>query len=139
MINILFDTILPGDKELGLPSGSSIDIIQYISYYGIEKSVDEYLHFLNDLSLDKFNLQFVQLEAVLRLEIVELSKRKNNRLANTIILHCLKAYYSDTNVLNSLPSGAVPPFPAGNFLEEDDWSLLNQVYERGPVYRSVLS
>ena len=137
MINILCDTILPGDEELGLPSGATIDFDHYILYADIEAQVKEYGQLLDELSLEKFNEVFVTLGVGLRMEIIELSKRKNNRLSNLIIIHCMKAYYNDANVLKRLPTGAVPPFPAGNSLKDDDWSLLEPVYERGRAYRFV--
>jgi hypothetical protein len=34
-------------------------------------------------------------------------------------------------------AGSVPPFPQGNPIEVDDWMILEQVYERGQVYRDV--
>lgn len=137
MISVLCDTILPGDEGLGLPSGATIDIDDYILHADIDAQVKEYGQLLDELSHEKFDEGFVSLGVGLRLEIVELSKRKNNRLSNLIIIHCMKAYYTDTNVLKRLPAGAVPPFPAGNSLEDDDWSLLETVYERGRVYRVV--
>ncbi|MBL4603162.1 MAG: hypothetical protein JKY84_10465 [Emcibacteraceae bacterium] len=137
MIDILCDTILPGDEDLGLPSGAIIDIDRYIHRADIGAQVKEYGQLLDELSLEKFNEGFVALDVGLRLEIVELSRRRNNRLSNIIIIHCMKAYYTDANVLKWLPAGAVPPFPAGNPLKEDDWSLLEPVYERGQAYRPV--
>jgi hypothetical protein len=40
-------------------------------------------------------------------------------------------------VLNSIQSGSVPPFPEGNYLENDDWEILGPVFERGKIYRTI--
>ncbi len=139
MIGLFLDTILPADPELNMPSGASIGIEAFVRDAATQTSIDEYFILLDQLAQEKFERPFKDLSAENRLQIVELSKRKNNRLANTIILHCLKAYYTNETILKNLPAGAVPPFPTGNILEEDDWSLLEPVYERGRIYRSVSS
>ena len=135
MIELFTDTILPGDRELGLPPGSCIDMGAFLEKAGLKAHLEDYFRLLEQLAQDKFNQSFTILAAESRLQIVEQSKRKNNRLANMVILECLKAYYTDAGVLKRLGAGAVPPFPDGNSLEEDDWSLLEPVYERGRMYR----
>jgi hypothetical protein len=136
MINLFCDTILPGDDELGLLPASYVDMSRYIAAHEIEDQVKEYLALLESVSQEKFESAFEDLNSTNRLKCVEVSKRKNIRLATAVIVHCLKAYYTNADVLNKLPGGAIPPFPAGNTLGEDDWSLLEPVYERGAIFRS---
>jgi len=137
MLNIFLETILPADEGLGLPSASSLGMDDYISVHQIESQFQEYLLLLEDVAQDLFASTFVELKAIERLKAVEKSKRKDIRLSTGVIIHCLKAYYTDVQVLSCLPSGAVPPFPNGNLLDDEDWTLLGSVYERGVIYRSV--
>jgi hypothetical protein len=46
-------------------------------------------------------------------------------------------YYRDDRVLTSIGMYPRPPFPRGFEIEEGDWSLLDPVRARGPVYRDA--
>jgi hypothetical protein len=48
-----------------------------------------------------------------------------------------RAYYRDYRVLASIGMAARSPFPLGYDLVETDWSLLDPVRERGPLWRRV--
>jgi hypothetical protein len=47
----------------------------------------------------------------------------------------LGAYYRDDRVLRSLGREARPPFPKGHAMPESDWSLLEPVKARPPLWR----
>jgi len=49
----------------------------------------------------------------------------------------VRCYYRDDRVMESLGMERRPPFPLGFELEQGDWSLLDAVRERGPIYRKV--
>jgi len=51
-----------------------------------------------------------------------------------VILQC---YYRDDRVLRSLNLELRPPFPRGYELEQGDWSLLDPVKARAPMWRRV--
>lgn len=51
-----------------------------------------------------------------------------------IVLLC---YYRDDRVMLSLGLEPRPPFPKGHVLEQGDWSLLDQVKSRAPIWRPV--
>lgn len=137
MMSHLLDTILPGDIGLGLPPGSHVDMARYVSEQGIEDRVRAFLAMLDDTARDMDGADFAGLAPDRRLACVERAKRKDFRLANAVIVHCLKAYYTDPEVLRRLSAGAVPPFPDGNVLDDDDWSILEPVFERGPIFRPI--
>jgi hypothetical protein len=46
------------------------------------------------------------------------------------------AYYTDPRILASLNKEDRPPFPKGNTLEQGDWSLLDPVKKRDPIFRN---
>ena len=52
----------------------------------------------------------------------------------TIVASC---YYRDARVLRSLGRSAEPPFPNGFQVEEGDFSLLDPVRARGPIWRKI--
>jgi hypothetical protein len=51
-----------------------------------------------------------------------------------VILQC---YYRDDRVVRSLGLDPRPPFPLGHKLEQGDWSLLDPVRARPPMWRDV--
>ena len=57
--------------------------------------------------------------------------------AATLIRVVLQCYYRDDRVLRSLGLEPRPPFPKGHALEEGDWSLLEPVKAKGPMWRRV--
>jgi hypothetical protein len=51
-----------------------------------------------------------------------------------VVLQC---YYRDERVLRSLGLDPAPPFPRGHSVEQGDWSLLDPVRGRAPMWRDV--
>lgn len=52
-----------------------------------------------------------------------------------VILQC---YYRDDRVLHSLGMEPRPPFPKGHAVEQGDWSLLDAVRDRPPLWRRAV-
>ena len=53
---------------------------------------------------------------------------------NRVVLLC---YYRDDRVMRSLGQEPRPPFPKGHDVEQGDWSLLDPVKTRAPIWRPV--
>ena len=51
-----------------------------------------------------------------------------------VVLLC---YYRDDRVMRSLGQETRPPFPKGHVVEQGDWSLLDPVRARPPMFRQV--
>jgi hypothetical protein len=49
----------------------------------------------------------------------------------------IQAYYRDDRVMRSLGLEARPPFPKGYPVEEGDFSLVDPVRARGPIWRAA--
>lgn len=49
----------------------------------------------------------------------------------------LQCYYRDDRVIRSLGLEPGPPFPKGHSVEQGDWSLLDAVRNRPPMWRDV--
>lgn len=49
----------------------------------------------------------------------------------------LQCYYRDDRVIRSLGLEPGPPFPKGHTVEQGDWSLLDVVRNRPPMWRDV--
>jgi len=53
----------------------------------------------------------------------------------TLIRIVLQCYYRDDRVVRSLGLEPRPPYPKGHALEDGDWSLLDPVRKRSPMWR----
>lgn len=137
MIELILDTMLPGDPELGLPPASTLDIEGYQLRYGVAQVFEQFVAVLERVANEKFGCPFEALDEAQRLAAINACKLADIRLFSAFLTHTLRAYYTDRRVLGCLSNDAVPPFPAGNPLGADDWSILEPVYERGPIYREV--
>jgi len=54
---------------------------------------------------------------------------------NRVVLLC---YYRDDRVMRSLGQEPRSPFPKGHVVEQGDWSLLDPVKKRPPMWRKVV-
>src|ERR1700753_3027403 len=60
---------------------------------------------------------------------------RSDRLAATLGRVILQCYHRDDRGLGGLGLRAGPPFPHGHTLEQGDWSLLDPVRNRQPLWR----
>lgn len=134
---LLLDTVLPGDATLGLPSAQQADVALFLQRRGQLRLCDDYLTALESIAEQKCQAPWHTLDAASRLQCVDWSRRSHLQLASQALSQLLRGYYSAAAVLRQLNAGAVPPFPAGNTIADNDWDLLEPVFERGPIYRHV--
>ena len=76
-------------------------------------------------SLDPARRQSVALEL----------RGKGGEAAATLTRVVLQCYYRDDRVVRSLGLEPRPPYPKGHELEQGDWSLLDPVRARPPMWR----
>lgn len=50
--------------------------------------------------------------------------------------HLLEGYYADPLVLKGFGLRHIPLFPSGTRIQESDLSMLEQVFSRGPIYKT---
>ena len=137
MIAPILETLIPPDQELGMPSAAAIGFDAYVQRYGIQETVSRYAVLVETLSDDKFKHPFSALCSDDRLALLNASRTADIRLFSEFLTHVFRAYYSNREVLDRIGSGSVPPFPEGNPMDQDDWSILEPVYERGQIFRNV--
>jgi hypothetical protein len=71
-----------------------------------------------------------------RRETVAMELRaKGGAAVATLTRVVLQCYYRDDRVVHSLGLEPRPPFPKGHVLEDGDWSLLDPVRARPPMWR----
>jgi hypothetical protein len=137
MIELVLDTLLPGDAALDMPRASTLDFEGYQLRHRVTDQVDAFLDMLAKVARDKFGEPFESLDSTKRLAAINACKLVDVRLFSVFVTHVMRAYYSERRVLTQLSAGAVPPFPAGNQLAADDWTILEPVYLRGRIWRDT--
>ena len=136
-LQVIIGAMLPGDPELGMPCASSIDFEAYLERHDLVGVAHEFVRMLNKVCGDKFSLPFIDLLPEQKMQAINAYKLVDVRGFSALVGHLLRAYYTSPLVLARIGAGSIPPFPQGNSLPQDDWSILEPVYERGQVYREI--
>jgi hypothetical protein len=75
------------------------------------------------------------LEQARRAAVAREFRASGGNAAATLTRVVLQCYYRDDRVVRSLGLELRPPFPKGYGLEQGDWSLLDPVRARAPMWR----
>jgi hypothetical protein len=161
MLNCILETIIPAEPVRGLPSAAEIGFAAYCRQYAAQGGSDTFCALVDAVMREEKGLEreqqigqkvtkelakepegdavtgFRTLDEDARLRVLNLCRSRDIRLFSSFITHVFRAYYSHPDVLARIGSGAVPPFPQGNSLASDDWTILEPVFQRGAVYRKV--
>jgi hypothetical protein len=80
---------------------------------------------------------FAELEPERRAEVAETFRKTGGAPLAALVRVVLLCYYRDDRVMRSLGQEPRSPFPKGHVVEQGDWSLLDPVRARPPMYRRV--
>jgi hypothetical protein len=134
-LRCLADMMIPASAKYRIP-GAGDDAI----FADILKSFGQDAHHVRDVvqTLDRLSGGvFADLAADRQAAVAAQLREQGGTpltMLSRIILLC---YYRDDRVMRSLGMELRPPFPKGFEVEPGDWSLLDPVRQRGPVYRKV--
>ena len=78
---------------------------------------------------------FAELDPARRAEIAATFRAAGGAPLAALVRVVLLCYYRDDRVMHSLGLEPRPPFPKGHVVEQGDWSLLDPVRKRPPMYR----
>jgi hypothetical protein len=134
-LRCLAGMIIPSSAKYGVP-GADDDAIfaDIVNSIGRDhKHVRAALTLLHTLA----GGAFVELDAVRRVEVAAKLRAAGNPAVGVLTRIVLLCYYRDDRVMISLGMEARPPFPKGHVIEQGDWSLLDQVRTRRPIWRPV--
>jgi hypothetical protein len=80
---------------------------------------------------------FADLEPERRAGVATTFRETGGAPLGALVRVVLLCYYRDDRVMRSLGQEARPPFPKGHVVEQGDWSLLDPVRARPPMWRGV--
>lgn len=136
MLTCLLEIIIPPDLDQSLPSAAEIDFLRYVTRERLFPFIDKGLDQIRDESTTVFGQSFNQLADHEQLQLVKALKRAPLQFFNRLVTEVITCYYLDYDVRRAHSLRTEPPFPSGTFVTQLDFTLLETVHRRGPIYRN---
>jgi len=134
-LKTVLNLIIPANEDYKMPSANDVGFYSYMENINSESFIQEALITIIDESHNNYSREFSSLSADEQFQLVNVLKRKHNRLFINLTNHVFQCYYQNDNVLEAIGVEARPPFPNGYFVKEGELLLLESVYNRGKIYR----
>jgi hypothetical protein len=131
----LAGTIIPPSATYAVPGADDEKIFDDI-LRSLERDRDDVRRALTHLATLAGGA-FADLEATRRAEVAAKFRETGGAPLTALVRVVLLCYYRDDRVMLSLGLEPRPPFPKGHVVEQGDWSLLDPVRKRPPMYRKV--
>lgn len=137
LLETLADLMIPNDFDRNLPSGSCVDLEAILRTENKSDDAIKSAEQFSDLVFEKLDKSLDQLTMTEFEELCHSSRAQVDPILKVVGPLLLKAYYTDPRVQVGLGIGSVPPFPLGKSVEVGNLELLESVFNRGSIYRSV--
>jgi hypothetical protein len=131
----LAGAIIPPSTSYGVPGADDERIFNDI-LRSLERDRDDICQALAHLARLAGGA-FAELDPARRAEVAAIFRETGGTPLSALVRVVLLCYYRDDRVMQSLGLEPRPPFPKGHVVEQGDWSLLDPVRVRPPMYRSV--
>jgi hypothetical protein len=132
-LRALSGIIIPASAEFDVP-GADDPAIQADILATLGRDADHVREALDQLA-GLAGAPLARLDAARREAMALELRAKGGPAVATLTRVVLQCYYRDDRVVRSLGLEARPPYPRGHVLEEGDWSLLDPVRARPPLWR----
>jgi hypothetical protein len=134
-LRALAGTIIPANATYGVPGADDQRIFNDI-LGSLERDRDDIARALAHLA-KLAGGGFAELAPERRTEVAARFREVGGAPLAALVRVVLLCYYRDDRVMRSLGQEPRPPFPRGHVVEQGDWSLLDPVRARPPMYRAV--
>lgn len=134
-LRALAGMIIPASTVYEVPGADDEKIFNDI-LRSLERDRDDIRRALSHLAAIA-GCAFADLAAERRTEVTTAFREVGGAPLAALVRVVLLCYYRDDRVMRLLGQEARPPFPKGHVVEQGDWSLLDPVRARPPMYRTV--
>jgi hypothetical protein len=134
-LRALAAAIIPPSRDYGVP-GADDELIFNDILRSLERDHDDIACALAQLAA-LADGAFADLDPERRAEVTATFREIGGVPLAALVRVVLLCYYRDDRVMRSLGQEPRPPFPKGHVVEQGDWSLLDAVRARPPMYRVV--
>ncbi|MGC2811014.1 MAG: hypothetical protein WA303_11620 [Bradyrhizobium sp.] len=132
-LRIIAGVMIPASAEYGVP-GADDAMIQADILATLGRDTETVRQALDQLAR-LAGTPFADLDPAQREVVAAEFRAWSGAAVATLARVVLQSYYRDDRVLRSLGLELRPPFPKGYTLEQGDWSLLDPVKARAPMWR----
>ena len=134
-LHALVGLIIPASTAYNVPGADDEKIFKDI-LRSLERDRDDISRALAHLA-SLAGGAFADLEQKRRSEVANALRETGGAPLAALVRVVLLCYYRDDRVMQSLGMEPRSPFPKGHVVEQGDWSLLDPVRARAPMYRRV--
>jgi hypothetical protein len=134
-LRLLAGQIIPPSTMYRVPGADDERIFSDI-LNSLERDRDDVRRALADLAKLSGGT-FADLDATRRAEVANTFRETGGAPLAALVRVVLLCYYRDDRVMHSLGQEPRAPFPKGHEVEQGDWSLLDPVRARPPIWRKV--
>ena len=132
-LRALAAAIIPASAAYGVPGADDETIFADI-LASLGRDRDDVRKALGRLAVLSGS-SFADLPAARRAEVAATLRAEGGSALAALVRVVLLCYYRDDRVMRSLGQEPRPPFPKGHIVEQGDWSLLDPVRARPPIWR----
>lgn len=125
--------MIPASEEFGVPGADDPAILADI-VAGVKRDRPALGVVLRQID-DAAGGRLIDLEPAARAALLETLRAADPTGFAVVEAVIVRAYYRDARVLTAIGMEPRPPFPKGYELPASDWSLLDPVRARGPIWR----
>ncbi len=135
LLRVIVSHMIPASSEHDVPGADDAVIFSDIvrSLGREEPAIKRILSIVDQLS----NQGFAELDPASKAKVITTLRQDHALLLSQLVTAVTRCYYRDDRVMRSLDMEPRPPFPRGFEVTEGDWSLLDPVRARGPIWRKV--
>lgn len=139
MLAVLAEMIIPASAEYGVPGAGDPAILQTILSDAARHRdrLRAALAALEATARESHETGFTDLDASRRDGVVAAFRAARAADADLIAALTAQCYYRDDRVMLSLGMELRPPHPQGYTVDQGDWSLLDPVRKRAPIFRET--
>ena len=136
----VLDEIIPPSSDGRFPGAGELGLARHVQD-ALERSPGQWqaigraLTDLDELAQARGADDFAALARRDRLEVLKELEAKHAGFLPGLIFHTYTGYYLNSRVIEALGLQARPPHPEGYEMEPNDFTLLDGVRERPPLYR----
>lgn len=134
-LNALAQRIIPPSADGRRPGGAEVGFVDHVVRAGSLAWLLPGLDALDAAAHAAHGAPFADLDGAAQQAIVDGQKRKQFRFYGELANQLMLCYYHHERVLPAIGMEARAPFPLGYTPIDGDYSLLEPVYERGPIWR----
>jgi Gluconate 2-dehydrogenase subunit 3 len=136
---ILADMVVPASAEFDVPGAADPAILDAILSDAVRHHarLSAALAALNAMAAEQGDGAFADLADAQRDSVVAAFRETREGDAQLIAALVTQCYYRDDRVMRSLGMDLRPPHPLGYTASQGDWSLLDPVRKRSPIFRQT--